>query len=316
MRGSENLGPGANASVQDVSKRAFGLGVSPGHTVEMYGSGIASLGFFDRSADDIDDDEYNGALLFTVQPVDGPIRFGTRGSVAAKLITGLELTDTQVIDNMIMMVPAEQKVGNIEVIAFDDDLLHLEVTGYYCRMRNVDMQNNHCRKVETFNAAVIRPFGWAYDGAQTFVSIDTPGIAEYRKLLGNSLFGGGAGGFGFPGMPAMGMPGGMAMPGAGVSANGRPCITLPPGMTAADMDEDVPLCPGAAAPPAVQAQSPVEPSGSCTCSCAEFRAIQAAADELSRRGDESGDMPDFSGVDMSKLACAFQCVARYASCGE
>ncbi|PLY13684.1 MAG: hypothetical protein C0631_13400 [Sedimenticola sp.] len=315
MRGSENLAPG-NASVQGISKHAFGLGKSPTDTLEMYASGIASLGFFDRSADDIDDDEYAGALLFTVQPVDGPIRFGTQGRVAAKLLTGLEMTDTLATDNIIMMVPAEQKVGNIEVIAFNDDLLHLEVTGYYCRMRNVDMQNNRCRKVETFNAAVIRPFGWAYDGDQTFVSIDTPGIAEYRKLLGSSLFGDGAGEPGFSGMPNMGMPGGMAMPGVGATANGRPCIMLPPGMTAADMDEDVPLCPGAAAPPTVQAQSPEATSGACDCTCAEFRAIQAAADELSRRADDSGGMPDFSGVDMGKLACAFQCATRYAGCDE
>jgi hypothetical protein len=201
MRGSEELEMAGFAGSVDFTKQAHIIGINPQDRVNPYGSGIGAIQLIDRAADDIANDEYQGALSFTISPLQ-PIPFGARGKYPAKMTWGYELVDMVDLNQMIIMVPSEQKIGEINVKEFSEDLLHLDITGYYCRIGNLD-KKDRCKKIESIQATVIRPFGWAYDAQQKFTSIDTPGMAVYRRILGEEVSGAMGFGIGMPAMPGM-----------------------------------------------------------------------------------------------------------------
>lgn len=76
----------------------------------------------------------------------------------------------------------DEPSATIEVITFDNHLLHLRASGQYCLTRDYDRQRA-CLQPKNFHAEIIKPFGWTYDNAQEFISVDTPGMEIYRRFL-------------------------------------------------------------------------------------------------------------------------------------
>jgi hypothetical protein len=68
----------------------------------------------------------------------------------------------------------------IDVIEFSDKLLHVRASGQYCLGADYD-KNRQCRNPQDFEAEIVKPFGWTYDSAQAFASVDTPGMEIYRR---------------------------------------------------------------------------------------------------------------------------------------
>ena len=141
--------------------------------------------------------------------------------------------------------------GTIEVVEFSDDLLHLRLSGTYCRASN-RTRSGACRRPERFSGETFKPFGWAYDGAQAFHSIDTPGIAEYREYLTRVLA--------------------ERMPGVFTEWRRKP-----------GEDEET-GGPGGGPGSVVSADTP------CNCSCEEFTRFRELTQEL-KQAREGGVMP-------------------------
>lgn len=116
----------------------------------------------------------------------------------------------------IVNIPPTDSIGSatVEVLEYSHDLLHLKASGKYCA--DYDFPAQRCRKPGEFQAEVVKPFGWTFDDAQRFVSLDSEGMAEYRKYnqeLIPELF------EAMPGLP--GAPGQPSGAGGGAGAGGQ-----------------------------------------------------------------------------------------------
>lgn len=234
---------------------------------------------------------WGGHELVTVAAVsltpENPIPWGATGSFKA----------------MVSACPAEEcdgalgiGEGTITVTEFSAAALHMTVSGSYCVIRG--LSGILCRERQDFEADVVKPFGWAYDAARTFRSIDTPGMAEYRENLSKAL--------------AELMPGSVTA--------WRKQQDRPPG-------ED-PL-PGGDSP---APEGPPAPAGgggvvapTCDCSCEGHRALmeEIAAYEAEveayeaavKRGEKDVKAPPARPpVMQTALQCSRQCAAQWGSC--
>lgn len=133
------------------------------------------------------------------------------------------------------MMAGGDNVGRaeIEVLAFNDDLLHLRASGNYCRMNDADRKTGACRNPQVFEGEVITPFGWVWDGAQQFVSTDTEGMKLYRQRIRGQI--------------------------GGATGDGDPDVSPPAGsqQTSASTEQVID-------PPKVE-------QAECTCSCLEYQ---------------------------------------------
>jgi hypothetical protein len=120
-------------------------------------------------------------LALTLLP-DEPIPFGAVGTYKA-MVSGAGGSDS----GDVIMGSRSGSTGEVEVLQFNQDLVHLKVRGEYCYFSNYDHMKQTCRKVENFSGEIIKPFGWAYESSQIFSSLDTPGMAEYREWLSEGL---------------------------------------------------------------------------------------------------------------------------------
>lgn len=153
-----------------------------------------------------------------LQPESGSIPFGSTGRFPVRVTLSDEGAVEQLNDLPQAVTPGDayaqaQKIAalvnsgvmgggdnvgraEIEVLAFNDDLLHLRASGSYCRMSDADRKTGACRNPQAFEGEVITPFGWVWDGAQRFVSTDTEGMKLYRQRIRGQI--GGATGDGGP----------------------------------------------------------------------------------------------------------------------
>lgn len=144
-----------------------------------------------------------------LQPEAGYIPFGQKGRYRATVL----LTDEAAVANLQELPPAAtpaeaealgEAIGElvnrgmmgggkgvgeaeIEVIAYDDDLLHLRASGTYCHLRDADRTQGGCRAPKPFEAELITPFGWVWDAEQAFVSADSAGMQDYRGQLAGPI---------------------------------------------------------------------------------------------------------------------------------
>ena len=170
----------------------------------------AGLSMVSFAGNDISTD---GALSPThqlvLQPTDGPIPFNATGRYSAFVTVTNEAAVNELnnlqsptsvfqaeafgreiarlVDAGLMAGGGPSGQAEIEVIAFSDDLLHLRASGYYCHLSDTDGPGSSCRNPQEFSAELITPFGWAWDPARRFVSVDTPGMALYRQELSNVM---------------------------------------------------------------------------------------------------------------------------------
>jgi len=224
MQGSED--PAQIASEDKISKAAYSISKNAASSIRITDKGILSISITDRALDSDPEDQLQGGINFTINPYDLRIPFGTTGKFPAKLTTAFEIKRVMDPNSMIIMVSEEQAMGSINVLEFSDQLLHLELMGHFCRIGNLDKKSGKCTKIETVEATIIKPFGWAYDGAQDFISIDTPGMAEYRRLLNTGVSMNDGMPFPLPDIP--GMPQNLMNPGETSSGGGMPdCVHLP-----------------------------------------------------------------------------------------
>lgn len=164
----------------EMSKLMFQMNAANGTTLDQ-SPGISMLNLTrGDSASSTGSETANTSFSFIVDPA---IPFQGAGTYPAGLIgaTGGDVSGEMVVD------ASGEPSSRIRVLRFDDDVLHLDLDGRYCRYRDYDFVSEHCRKPQTFQAEVLKPFGWAYDSKRTFRSIDTPGMKEYRDYLKESL---------------------------------------------------------------------------------------------------------------------------------
>ena len=105
-----------------------------------------------------------------------PVPFGTTGTFDA-LVTACPDADCEGGLGM--------GAGTVTILRFDETALHLRASGSYCVVRG--LAGLGCREQETFEAEVLKPFGWAYNPGTIFHSIDTAGMQEYREYLSKAL---------------------------------------------------------------------------------------------------------------------------------
>jgi hypothetical protein len=148
------------------------------------------------------------------------------------------------------------------------------------------MVNGRCTSVETVEGEVIKAFGWVYDRAQTFTSIDTPVMGLYRALFDDILPGGNG-----PTMPATGINGAQQGPAASIGASG----------------------PGTAS-----AGASTGSAQACTCSCEELKELDARMEVFSEtaRDLEDDEIPDLSNFPVNAMGCLMQCAQAYATCPD
>ena len=174
--------------------------------------------------------------------------------------------------------------GSVSVLEYNDDVLRLRATGSYCIINSIASLND-CRDPVPFDAEINKPFGWAYDRARTFTSIDTPGMAEYREYL----------------MQALGdvMPNAVAgAGGAAAGSQGQAGGTTQGGGAGT----------GAGAQGGAVAQT-------CDCTCTGYRTVMnaMAAYQAAMR---AGTQPDTSLVSPNTARrCAMRCATQWSSCG-
>ena len=154
---------------------ASGTGVTDGIEMVALNHENVSSGMF--GSKDLDTTLALGIIL------DETIKFGQTGQFKG-MVTGA----TGEGDSAELILGSKDgSTATVDVIQWNDDVLHLSLKGEYCLRSNYDFIQGKCRKVENFSGEIVNPFGWAYDPARTFMSKDTPGMAEYRKLMGGNV---------------------------------------------------------------------------------------------------------------------------------
>ncbi len=230
-------------------------------------------------------------LDIRLQLIQRPITFGATGSYRAYVLgtdraaggqtpaPGVAMPGGAAAAATIVNVPADDTIGSatIDVVEFSDDLLHLQIDGLFCRGSNLNMKDGTCLRAESFQAEILRPFGWTYDHEQQFVSIDSPGLVEYRKYLPY-------------------VTGGLI-----------PSVTNAPQPTPSGGGSQ-----GAGAGAgAGQAGVGVLPSVTCNCSCQEYQQLQAISQALSNSPGRTGPP---AGDTLARLDCVMTCSAQYTRC--
>lgn len=201
MTGSEAFG-GVNAAA--LQKVIFAINAP---TVDALGAGISVIDLVENTVGG--DGGLEPEVTLTLQVEGEPIPFGARGQFQANVL----LSETQTWDRLESLgaptsaADAEawanraaailgaglggskrtEPSGRIEVLAFNDELLHLRASGTYCRLADQHPQTGQCQRTRSFEAELITPFGWMWDSAQAFTSIDTPGMQLWREAVGNPL---------------------------------------------------------------------------------------------------------------------------------
>jgi hypothetical protein len=206
-----------------------------------------------------------------------PLRFGAKGKFPAGIggnRMGSDDGDITFYSNL-----GDEPSGEVEVVRFDREVLHLKLSGRYCKInRSTEFE---CKGNYSVSAEMIQPFGWTHDMAQTPRAIFTPGMEPYARQVGAIM--GGAGFNPNPGNP-FGLPsssGQAAEPGG----NGNPAAT------GADSSGG---------------------SQGCACSCEEFEKLIAMGDEMEDLPEDA--MPDLGSFDFGLVQCAMQCAEAYADC--
>ena len=246
--------------------------------------GLAAV-FLHEYPDGADEDEIVGRSTFTFR-TEKPVRFGAVGTYPAA-VSGTQLIvgpGAATGEGMLVNASSKEPSGTMEVVRFDDELLHVRVRGRYCRVSN--MVNGRCTSVETVEGEVIKAFGWVYDRAQTFTSIDTPVMGLYRALFDDIL----PNGNGLT-APANSINGGRQGPGASIGAP-MPGTSSAGGSTGS-----------------VQA---------CKCSCEELAELDARMEAFSETAQDLGDdeIPDLSNFPVNAMGCMMKCAQAYAECPE
>jgi hypothetical protein len=228
-------------------------------------------------------DGYGGHELATVSAIslglEEPVPFGATGTFKA-MVTGCDQEDCERGIGM--------GAGQVTVMRYDDQVLHLTASGEYCVIRG--LASLTCSDRRTFNAEVLKPFGWAYDGGRTFTSIDTPGMAEYREYTTKAL--------------AEVMP--------GVVTVWRTAEHPRPGEDAPAPGEDGQGGGGGGGGGVV--------APACDCTCEGYDALMAAVDEyqaaLKAANDEGRPPPPTPPAMQTVMRCTMQCARQWGACGR
>ena len=167
--------------------------------------------------------------------------------------------------------------GQIEVLEYSEDLLHLRVSGSVCQASTLTEEG--CGNVVTFSGEIIKPFGWTYDMNQTFTSIDTPGMEIYRQDLMNSL--------------------------SQVSDLFQPI--QPDGNNNPESSNNSP-----GGNSSSNSSSAVVEEFTCECSCEEFEKFEELSVEMEALPE---DTPP-SAEAMQLMQCMMPCMMQYATCSE
>jgi hypothetical protein len=172
--------------------------------------------------------------------------------------------------------------GYVEVVRFDNEVLHVKVGGRYCIFEPGD---DECRGEHTMSAEIVRPFGWTYDRAQIPTAVFTEDMEEYARQNETVMRGAGLGlTLGGPFGPSGGSGGGGPSSGPGTGGGGA-------------------------------GQQP------CACSCDELVEISKTMDLIGDAdlfGEDAPPLPD--GVEptdvVRAMQCSMQCVQNYMRCDE
>jgi len=107
----------------------------------------------------------------------------TRGASTAALMANPQAVAASLLAPQMTNLYKDRPSATIEVLEFDDALLRLRVSGQYCKGSDWDPQGERCRAPQRFSGEILKPFGWTYDPKSPFVSVDTPGMAIYRRQM-------------------------------------------------------------------------------------------------------------------------------------
>ena len=285
--GALNSKPGDGylaSSQMDATGMPFLIAEAGAGLIDDGDEGLAAV-FLHEYPDEAEEDKLMGRSTFTFR-TEKPVLFGAVGTYPAA-VSGTQLIfgpGAATGEGMLVNASSEKPSGTMEVVRFDDELLHIRVRGRYCRASN--MVNGRCTSVETVEGEVIKAFGWVYDRAQTFTSIDTPVMGLYRALFDDILPGGNG-----PTMPATGINGAQQGPAASIGASG----------------------PGTAS-----AGASTGSAQACTCSCEELKELDARMEVFSEtaRDLEDDEIPDLSNFPVNAMGCLMQCAQAYATCPD
>lgn len=128
----------------------------------------------------------------------------TRGASTAALIANPQAVAATLLGPQMTNLYPDRPSATVEVLQFDDALLRLRVSGQYCKGPDWDAQGKRCRVPQRFSGEILKPFGWTYDPENPFVSVDTPGMAIYRRQMHELLR---QRGLPLPPMPGTTLPG-------------------------------------------------------------------------------------------------------------
>ncbi len=212
-----------------------------------------------------------------------PLRFGAKGTFPAG-VGGNRMGGGEG-DITFYGSVGDEPSGQVEVVRFDREVLHLKLSGKYCKInRSTDFE---CKGNYSVSAEMIRPFGWTHDIAQTPRAIFTPGMEPYARQVGAVISGGffnpnPSNPFGLPSGPGQSAgPGGNGTPGSrGAGSSGG--------------------------------------SQDCSCSCDELEKIIAMGEKMDAEMEDLPEnaMPDMSSFDFGLIQCTMQCGQAYAACEE
>lgn len=235
--------------------------------------GIGLVHAADRDFANLSDEEAEGTNMFQVV-FEQPIKFGQTGTVAAQIALG-HTVGAYDPNQFIRAEDPDQANGTAKITRFDDGLLAMDINAGFCRVGNVNPSNGRCLKRELLSAKFIKPFGWMYDGNQRFVSIDSPGMEEYRNLVKRAM-------------------GGQT----GMTAT-RPLETPNQGQT----------------PTLPSIGEALGNTQQCDCSCEEFGDIQKFGEEMATEaGVDPNGIPNLSNPGIGKVMCVMQCMQAYMVC--
>ena len=226
--------------------------------------------------DSTKESEFDGMSQF-IFGVEEPIPFGAKGRFKAG-IGGQRISDTSVAQFLNI---GDEPSGYIEVIRFDEEVLHVKLGGNYCifTLENPDCSGNH-----TVAAEMIRPFGWTYDRAQRPVAVFTPGMEEYARQVEAIM-----GGF-VTGLPIGNPTGSPGAPGTGTATSGS-------------------------------ASSSSGGAQACQCTCEEYEALEKMAEKFddSALDDLEGTPEEYVALMEDDtftmlMACSMTCMQQYSMC--
>lgn len=263
---------------QQFDALPFLVGLGSPDALDPDKKGISSI-VLKEYGDYSTDAEVEGKFQFEFR-TEKPIPFGSKGKYPA-MITGTQLGAAMAI----VSNPGDKPSGSIEVIRFDDQLLHVKVSGKYC-LRTI--QDPYCRDNYTVSGEVTKPLGWAYDRKQKPVAVFTPGMEPYARL--------------FDGM----------LPKTPVPAT-FPTTTPSGGNASAPSDSSAADAASSSAADAAASAINSSQQSTCDCSCAEKDRLAEKLDTF-KDANTGEDMPDLSSLPMQAMTCMMQCMMQFAAC--